>query len=61
MYIINHGYILFVKKYVYALIGNPDLQNVTLTYNKYFFICDDMLYWILGTNQNNNIALNIIP
>ena len=36
IYIIDHKYILFLKKYRYDLIGNPDNPDRTSMYHEYF-------------------------
>ena len=57
-YTIDHKYIWFIKKYWFALIGNPDHLDGTLADHEYFFIHDDLFDQILATILNNNIELN---
>ena len=58
-YSIDDEYILFVKGYLYALIGNPDHPDGTSTDHEYFFIHDDSFDTILETDQNSYISLHV--
>ena len=60
-YTITNEYISFVKKYVYALIGNPDHPNVTSNNHEYFIIHDDLFDKCLATDHNTDIALKVTP
>ena len=50
----------FVKKYGYALIGNPDHPDGTSTDHGYFWIHDDLFDIILETDHNLDIILKVI-
>ena len=50
----------FVKGEGYALIGNPDFPDGSLTDHKYFCIHDNLFDRILATEQDFDITLNLI-
>ena len=58
-YTIDDKCINFIKKYVYASIGNPDNPYGNSTDNEYFLIHDDLFDRILSTEQNSDILLVI--
>ena len=60
IYSIDDEDIHFVKVDGYALIGDPDHTYGISTDHEYFFICDDLFYRILKTDQNSDIALKVI-
>ena len=51
----NDKEIYFVKWDGYALIGNPDHPDGSLTYHEYFCIHDNLFYRILENNQDSDI------
>ena len=59
-YSIDDEYIHFVKEYGYALIGNPDHPDGTLTDHGYFWIRYDLFDRILETDQNSDTILKVI-
>ena len=59
-YSINDNEIHFVKRYGYALIGNPDFPDGSSTDHEYFCIHDDLFDRILETEQDSDITLNVI-
>ena len=60
-YTIDDEYIIFINKYVYVLIGNPNHLDETSTDHEYFIIHDDLFEKHLATYQNTDIALKVIP
>ena len=59
--IIDNEDINFIKGDGYDLIGNPDCQDGTSTYHKYFLLYDGLFDQILATDQNTDIELKVIP
>ena len=59
-YSIDDKEIHFVKGDGYALIGNPDHPDVSSTDHGYFCIHDNLFDIILETEQDSDIALNVI-
>ena len=60
IYSIDDEDIQFVKRYGYALIGNPDHPDGTSNDHEYSTIHDDLLARILETDQNSDIILKVI-
>ena len=60
-YTIDQEDIIFVKKYGYAFIGNPDKPDGISMDHGYFFMHDDLFDRIISTNHNDSISLKIIP
>ena len=50
----------FVKGEGYALIGNPDFPDGSLTDHEYFCIHEDLFDRILATEKDSDITLNLI-
>ena len=59
-YSIDDKEIHFVKGEGYALIGNPDIPDGSLTDHEYFCIHEDLFDRILATDQDSDISLNLI-
>ena len=60
IYTIDNEDIHFVRKYDYALIGNPENPDGTSSYHEYFLVCYAFFDRILKTDQNPDIVLIII-
>ena len=60
IYPIDNEVIVFVNKYGYALIDNPDHPDIIITYHLYFLIYDDLFDRILGMYQKQFIVLKVI-
>ena len=61
IYIIDYEYTHFVKKYGYALIGNPEHPDGNSSNHECFIIHDDLFAGILATDHYTDISLNFVP
>ena len=59
-YSIDEKEMNFVKREVYALIGNPDFPDGSSTDHDYFCIHEDFFDRILATEQISDITLHMI-